>query len=305
MARHLSPKAYALILNLSARRRVKGESGPRVPLNPDAPLPLSDALTEADLISYAGVWPHGEKGRLTVEDILAVRRFYADYVGRPLEDYEPPALSSRLETAKTFADEKMAREGVFERLLCFGGHSSIPMADGGSVQIPEGGVLCFERERIDAQRISEITVIENGALIASWEKLIPLLPENYQNTLLLYRGSGSNLTGLKSLLREVPAECEVTGYFDYDPAGFIMLKALKQWHEKVLCLLPAELPPEVTVLSKKEAFWDQTDGHQKTVLTESFPREIRDHIERMYRENLALTQENFLAHGVKLEAFAY
>lgn len=128
---------------------------------------------------------------------------------------------SRLVVAAVVADEKIAKGGAFGSFVICAG--AIPLRSG-IVRLPAGTSLNLtDISQIDMATVRHVCVIENGDMMNAWVDIAALAEDDcLSDALFVYRGHQSNAKALRALLRELPPQCEVSFFFDYDPAGILM-----------------------------------------------------------------------------------
>lgn len=129
---------------------------------------------------------------------------------------------SRLEMADKNNDEKRAGKSVFGELLLFAttGYAEINVS-GRSVSTPPGSILSVKPELLDreALRKTNVVLIENGSLMVEAHKI--QFPDDWRDSVLLYRGHGENLAEASRIVNAQPAQ-NLAVYFDFDPEGLEM-----------------------------------------------------------------------------------
>ncbi|MBQ9274985.1 MAG: hypothetical protein IJ228_09235 [Succinivibrio sp.] len=235
----------------------------------------------------------------------AFKQALYDYVkheyGVDLHEEALSGSADRLQRAKSHPDEKRGVRPVFSELLTMAGRAPVPLGGAQSALIAEGTVLSTTKERLDLSRIRRVIVVENGILFTAWQELSGCLPAPWQNSLLIFRGYGGNVSVVRELLAALPPECEVALYFDCDPAGLCMMLEYCSLHKAMLLLpLRSELGFEVLAKNKKEAFSAQYPQFKSLLLRRDLSPALLQFLEYMHSEGLALTQENLLAHKVRL-----
>lgn len=128
--------------------------------------------------------------------------------------------TNRLQSACYFKNEKIHHQGVFDELLVFANPNvPLPLAAG---DIPAGitGFLpTLMPQALCLDGIQNLLIVENASMLIHWQAWFALLPPNWQSSLLLYRGHGSNVALVQTLLSKLPAQTNVAIYTDFDLAG--------------------------------------------------------------------------------------
>lgn len=238
---------------------------------------------------------------LSTEEKLQLIKFVKKKYGENLERNAAETAKDRFELAKEIQDEKRGRKSVFGDLLNFAGNTDLVFKDNTSICLNVNAVVSCELELIDINSISSLVVVENGTNIIRSKELFEILPKSLKSTLILYKGHGDNIKQFHSLIEKLNSECSLYYFFDYDPAGFFMMINEASKRESYL-LLPPTLTDEVIRLNKHDCFIDQQKYMQCLYQRlQEFSSELKIHIEYMKKNELAITQENIVSHGLKLD----
>lgn len=238
---------------------------------------------------------------LTTMQKLSLKKYIKDVHGEDLEKNTVEDSLKRFDLAKEIPDEKRGHSSVFGSLLNFSGNTTITFKDKSSIAINPNAIVSCEIDNLDTESISSLVVVENGTNIIKVRELIELLPESLKNSLILYKGHGDNAAQVHSLIEKLTDSCKIYFFFDYDPAGLSMMisEGLKRYSS---LLLPEELSSDVIRLNKKECFEQQYSYMQSLYEKRNeFSLKIKHHIELMNDREYAITQENMVAHKVRLE----
>ncbi len=235
----------------------------------------------------------GNKLRLSYADYCNIENFYREQLATVAVSPE----DDRVATARNIADEKLAKQGVFESYLNFAGRGRIPLLDGSSFQVPAGGIFSCRQETLDISRISRLVLVENGALLTHAGELVSLLPESYAEALILYRGHGENVRLVKEFISSLGDTVRIAGYFDYDAAG---MRLADEYHRlcKLELIVPGRdsLTDEVISLNKDQEYSKQQKYLKSLRENKDFSEEFQAELAFIENSKLALTQENLLAH---------
>lgn len=128
----------------------------------------------------------------------------------------------RMAMAKRDTSEKSAKKSVFGQLLIMAtaGQSRLSASNEWLKTAP-GSVLGILPSALDDKALQQqlLVVVENGAVMPHWADI--LLPDSWQNAVLIYRGHGDNARTVAGLVEEHPPE-NLAFFYDFDPAGLVM-----------------------------------------------------------------------------------
>ncbi|ANF81239.1 hypothetical protein A3K93_02855 [Acinetobacter sp. NCu2D-2] len=117
-------------------------------------------------------------------------------------------------------DEKVGGFNVFADQLVFASVSTdLPLKTGKATIAFAGMLATTQIENLDIPAIQRIIIIENGAMMSRVFDWYMQLPIEWQSSLFVYRGHGSNIKTVVKLLKQVSMSCLVAFYGDFDPYG--------------------------------------------------------------------------------------
>jgi hypothetical protein len=194
-------------------------------------------------------------------------------------------------------DEKRAGKSVFGELLLFATTGSAEITVSGCrVSTPPGSILSVKPELLDreALRKTNVVLIENGSLMVEAHRI--QFPDDWRDSVLLYRGHGENFAEASRIVSAQPAQ-NLAVYFDFDPEGLEM--ALQVGRGTVL--LP-DVVERISVNSKALDAVNQRNVFRKqnSALKRLKQLSLDNHwtaILNLLEENeLAIMQEHITAH---------
>jgi len=235
----------------------------------------------------------GRKIRFTDDDHDALRRYAKSKTG--MDPLYESLSGTRLDLAGKTDDEKLAQGSVFGHLVVMAtlGNATLPIDDQ-EVVVQSGTVLCAPASKIGMDRLTQrqILVVENGSLIQECHRL--KVPSDWANAVIVYRGHSENARDVAQIIRSQPSE-RLGLFYDFDPQGLDM--ALQ--HRRGQILIPAFLPPATP--SKRNAFRAQRTAMKRLQNLCANSPWVKT-VSVMDEQELAVTQEHMLVHGVPLIA---
>lgn len=156
----------------------------------------------------------------TPEDKKRLREYIqSEYRLDPMFDSRD---GDRMAMAKRDTSEKLAKSSVFGQLLVMAtaGNTRVSV-NGEQLKTAPGSVISVMPDALDHDKLQNqsLVVVENGAVMPHWTNI--LLPANWQNAVLIYRGHGDNAKAVAGLVEEHPPE-KLAFFYDLDPAGLVM-----------------------------------------------------------------------------------
>jgi len=147
--------------------------------------------------------------------------------GRSLTDGELDPLfyqpaGPRMDMAEIHSNEKFTSQSVFGSLLLLATAGGASVSINGEPGITQpGSVLAVKPDAINREALTQqkLILIENGSLMPDWHRIV--LPQAWQNAVLLYRGHGENARDVSQLAQAQPSD-RLALYYDFDPAGMAM-----------------------------------------------------------------------------------
>lgn len=175
----------------------------------------------------------GKQLQFDAGDLQRLREY-----GKRLTGLDPmfgSTAGGRMELAKETRNEKLASGSVFGDLLVLAtaGESQVVIADQ-PARTPPGSVFSVFPEALDqaALKQTKVVIVENGSPLLHWQDI--RLPVEWRDSVLLYRGHGSNARHVQQIITEQPSE-NLALYFDFDPEGLEMALSIR----KGTVLIPA------------------------------------------------------------------
>ncbi|MEQ6886476.1 hypothetical protein [Salicola sp. Rm-C-2C1-2] len=204
----------------------------------------------------------------------------------------------RMEQVRYGANEKLARQGVFEQSVIVStlGEAAVPMVDG-DFRLPRSlSFVGLRGEQIDLERLSQqrLVVIENGTLFHYCRQLS--FPSPWDHSVLVYRGHGASARDVRSLINNQPAQ-NLAMFFDFDPAGIAM--AIDAGKGSIVIPRNWSSMTHQFQGNKVDAFHAQQEQLQRAIGA-SGSTELGDVLRHMSTQQLAVTQEALLSHKVAL-----
>lgn len=270
---------------------------------------VADNLVNRELTQLANIGAvKGKRITLSLNDRLNLEKYLNHQLGQPIRDLTIDE-ADRLLASKQSNDEKLATGNVFDSLINMARHEKpLPICDEFALYTSQGVVMSAPLAQIDASAINHIVVIENGQLLTHWHQLIPRLPSDYQQALIVYKGHGTNQNQVRELLKQTREDCQIALFFDFDPAGIKMAVELlaELPNHKTAMLLPAnattdEAPLEqLKKLNKPYTYHNQHAQLQWLEQQSNLSNELGLIVQLLKQHTLAVTQEHLVAHEVEL-----
>jgi hypothetical protein len=246
---------------------------------------------------------NGKKINFTFDD-LSLLEYYGDNLyGSSIIAINLDA-KDRMESSEDTSNDKWSQRGVFEALLPMarGQRLPLPVKDDSNFITPPGVVVSLNADKIDPAKIESLLIIENGTLMTHWNELVPLLPKEYQSSLIVYRGHGQNQNMLVELISDLSNDIPVGVFYDFDGAGYDMALNLAEirnisilhpdkWNE--IHKLPNEAFKK---LNKQDSFLDQTEQLMNRINSTLTPKPIMDMLVYLREHRIAITQEHLIRH---------
>jgi len=246
---------------------------------------------------------NGKKINFTFDDLSLLESYGDNLYGSPIIDINLDA-KDRMESSEDTSNDKWSQRGVFEALIPMarGKRLPLPVRDDSSIITPSGVVVSLTPDKIDLAKIESLLIIENGTLMTHWNELIPLLPKEYQSSLIVYRGHGQNQNMLVELISNLSDDIPIGIFYDFDGAGYDMALNLAEIRN-ISILHPDKwneihkLPNEVfKKLNKQDSFLDQTEQLMNRINSTLTPKPIMDMLIYLREHRIAITQEHLIRH---------
>jgi hypothetical protein len=164
----------------------------------------------------------GNRFLFSEDDLDKLRQFGRSLTGGELDPLFYQPSGSRMDTAEIHSNEKFTSQSVFGNLLLLAtaGDARV-IIDGQPGATQPGSFLAVQPGAVNFEALTQqkLIVIENGSLMPDWHRIV--LPPDWQNAVLLYRGHGENVRDVSKLVQAQPSE-QLAVYYDFDPAGMFM-----------------------------------------------------------------------------------
>lgn len=245
----------------------------------------------------------GKKIKLSTQDLLAIEKYYSYKLKQPLLKIDLKQ-EHRLEAALEGCDEKWATFAVFSDLLNFASQGDfLPLKDE-NVCIPKNCVLSTSLENLDLTRCKRLIVVENGEVLRHLDLLDEILPDEFKQGLVVYRGSASNHKALISLVSNLNLGIKLGLFCDYDAAGLEIAQSLsRHFKARSYILVPRNRDERLRSLSKEQCYADQFHILENLLAKESINHNIRSLALDLYKFDFAVMQEHMLANKIALQAY--
>ncbi|MFD1243825.1 DUF7281 domain-containing protein [Paralysiella testudinis] len=237
---------------------------------------------------------------LSESDLSHLETIYARHSKQSAE-HRLPKHSDRMDTAAVYRNEKYSARNVFADMLVFAApHATLPLKQGHVPGGIKGLVPTVMLPELAIADIHKLIVVENGNMLTRWHDWHLLLPENWQDALLLYRGHGQNSKQVRQLINLLPENSKLAIYPDFDPAGLGIAADFAQLRHFSVAI-PQNWPqlrrnhPD----NQEAQFIRQTQSTIDAALTKKlqpFPP-LTLMLAHLKQQHLALMQENCLRLG--------
>ncbi|QFU02077.1 hypothetical protein FIU83_10530 [Halomonas sp. THAF5a] len=253
----------------------------------------------------------GKKLHLTERDRDVLANAFQRELGADLRTLD--MQQDRIGMAGAVRDEKLSGKaalGSLQRVAMPGGAVVVrgDAPEAVRVPTPPGAVLSVETSRLglDTETCRRVMVIENGAVMDRWWDLLPLLPTAWRSdTLICYRGHDHGQGALNRWLKALPERVHLGYCGDYDAGGVSI--AVNTYlplvgSERFWLLVPEPHTAVPECVNKPGVFLAQQPILQ-SMERDSRNCELNMLLKRLREEQLAVTQEAIMAHGISLGAF--
>jgi len=128
--------------------------------------------------------------------------------------------SDRMDLLNFLKDEKSGGYSVFGDQLVFASvHTELPLKQGDAVIGYKGLVPTVDVSELCFNKIEKLIIVENGTMLTRLFDWYEQLPEEWRDSLFLYRGQGQNARQVFELLAKLPDHTKIAFYGDLDPFG--------------------------------------------------------------------------------------
>ncbi|WP_108444491.1 DUF7281 domain-containing protein [Halomonas denitrificans] len=254
--------------------------------------------------------PQGRTLRLLAHDLDRIRRVYDRLTNNA--GLHVNLDQDRVSLAGHLPDEKISTHQAFstlQRVAHTKGEMTIRAGDTAlPLPCPPGVLLAVLGDMlILPPETQNVLVVENGAVMERWWQIVPLLPDALRhNTLILYRGHDQGARELKTLLADWADRISLHLFVDFDAAGLEIAQGVfadvpARQQQVVIPVFPLELKK-----SRKEGeYFKQLEQLARLERQHGLSAELRQAVQLMKQERLALSQEAMLAHGAPVTSIAY
>ncbi|WP_445768468.1 DUF7281 domain-containing protein [Rheinheimera sp.] len=205
---------------------------------------------------------------------------------------------TRASIAQTASNEKLSSENVFASsvLLARATDHVLPVQSIYPLHTPHNTFFGCDISQIDFGSDNRFILVENGEVMKCWAGA--LLPPNWCDATLIYRGHGSNLVNVSRALNQVTSS-NMAGFFDFDLAGIFMVNDSGCGYILVPSNLEALVFPDFyTKYNKTDTFHSQNSVYANRINTlKSGLRKLAIFISQ---HKLAITQEHLVTHKIQL-----
>ncbi|PQJ62248.1 DUF7281 domain-containing protein [Photobacterium angustum] len=269
----------------------------KIVVNSRERIPANKSNTEACRLVEVGA-VSGNSILLSRSDLREIEKYFSSILGQNLLTFQQSSSNSRMDTARPGISEKSAKGGVFQQLISLAGNVNIPLKNQPDVPKEARYVASVELDDLDFPRFSRVLIIENGELMVRWKEAVLSLPDEWQSTVLVYRGHGKNQKCLRALIEYFDNNAVEVGFFyDYDPAGLDMVEQLS--NAKHYWVVPAVNLELFQSINKLDAFWKQLEQLER-LKSRNVSVSIREHLTIIEKNTLAITQEHLIKNQCPL-----
>lgn len=146
----------------------------------------------------------------------------------------------------------------------------------------------------------KLLLVENGSLMPFPEKM--LLPDGWEDCLVVYRGHGRNVRNVQSVIDRQPGE-RLGLFFDFDPAGLSLAVAIGKGQLMIPENWEEWIEGESGALSQRSAFLRQESALDRPSM-EGASDQIKSVSEAMRARQWGVMQEHLVATEIQLKAIS-
>jgi hypothetical protein len=246
---------------------------------------------------------NGKKINFTFDELDLLESYGDNLYGSSILAIDLDA-KNRMDSSEHTSQDKWSQRGVFEELLPMARSQRLPLPvkDDSNFTTPPGVVVSLSAYNIDAEKIESLLVIENGTLMTHWDELIPLLPKEFQSSLIVYRGHGQNQNMLVDLIGRLTDDIPVGVFYDFDAAGYDMalnlaeIRSIHILHPRNWNEIHEISKEKLKRLNKQDSFLDQTEQLTKRIKSKLTPKPVMDMLIYLREHRIAITQEHLIKH---------
>ncbi|MBQ0763163.1 DUF7281 domain-containing protein [Marinobacter psychrophilus] len=237
------------------------------------------------------------------DELNKLRQYGRSLTGGELDPlfYKPAGL--RMDMAEVHNNEKFTSHSVFGSLMLMATAGGARVVINGEPSATQpGSILAVKPDPINREALTQqkLIVIENGSLMPDWSRIV--LPEAWQDAVLLYRGHGENARDVIKLALAQPSD-RLAFYYDFDPAGMAMALNWGRGHILVPQDWPALDCSASGGLSQRGTYRQQ---HASLNMAQAAARteQQRRILAFMANQECAIMQEHITARALPLVAIA-
>ena len=200
----------------------------------------------------------------------------------------------RMELVDYLKDEKLGGFNVFADQLVFASVGvELPLKTG-CVNIAFKGLMTISTlEHLDVSSIQRLIIIENGVMMTRLFDWYQHLDTEWQSSLFVYRGHGSNVKAVIELLEQLPSSTSVAFYGDMDPYGINIASYF--YKIRALVLIVPEVWQEIKVGhidNNLNKFLKQIVHSRDIATDQNEPMIFRELFYHIKTNQIAIMQEN-------------
>lgn len=246
---------------------------------------------------------HGKELHLTSKELEYLERcIYAKQV-KVAPEQSLNLESDRMDLLNFLKDEKSGGYSVFGDQLVFASvHAKLPLKQGDVTIGYKGLVPTIYANELCCKKIEKLIIVENGTMLTRLFDWYEQLPEEWRDSLFLYRGQGQNARQVFELLAKLPDHTKIAFYGDLDPFG-VKIAAHFFKRREMSILIPScwkELSRNHVDNNTTKFFEQINSGHDLSVdTTQSLA--FRNLYKHLQINQIALMQENVNRLGPLIE----
>ena len=246
---------------------------------------------------------HGKELHLTSKELEYLERcIYAKQV-KVAPEQSLNLESDRMDLLNFLKDEKSGGYSVFGDQLVFASvHAKLPLKQEEVTIGYKGLVPTIYANELCCKKIEKLIIVENGTMLTRLFDWYEQLPEEWRDSLFLYRGQGQNARQVFELLAKLPDHTKIAFYGDLDPFG-VKIAAHFFKRREMSILIPScwkELSRNHVDNNTTKFFEQINSGHDLSVdTTQSLA--FRNLYKHLQINQIALMQENVNRLGPLIE----
>lgn len=167
------------------------------------------------------------KGEITFTSscISALRQVYRRH--SKMDEFQKRSTGgTRIDRAKQSLNEKSGALAVFERMLWVRSAQPIPICNSPGLYIPLAldAYISIDWLELNLDALRFVIIVENGSMFRVVKEWLCLMPEEWRDALVVYRGHNSTARSVNSLLESLPEHVRVAVYADFDLGGLRIIQ---------------------------------------------------------------------------------